>query len=43
MKIIYHAYRNKVSTSLFGTDVNPRLDEPLMNRGRYRVTGQKIK
>ena len=29
MKIIYHAYSNKVSTSLFGTDVNPRRDEPL--------------
>lgn len=41
---LYHSpsYSNKVSTSLFGTDVNPRRDQPLMNRGRYRVTGQKI-
>lgn len=41
---LYHipSYSNKVTTSLYGVDVNPRRDEPIMGRGRYRVTGQKI-
>lgn len=41
---LYHipSYSNKVTTSLFGVDINPRRDEPIMGRGRYRLTGQKI-
>ena len=41
---LYHipSYSNKVTTSLYGVDVNPRRDEPIMGRGRYRLTGQKI-
>lgn len=41
---LYHipSYSNKVTTSLYGVDVNPRRDEPIMGRGKYRLTGQKI-
>ena len=41
---VYHipSYSNKVTTSLYGVDVNPRRDEPIMGRGKYRLTGQKI-
>ena len=41
---LYHipSYSNKVTTSLYGVDVNPRRDEPILGRGRYRLTGQKI-
>lgn len=41
---LYHipSYSNKVTTSLYGVDVNPRRDEPILGRGKYRLTGQKI-
>lgn len=41
---LYHipSYSNKVTTSLFGTDISFRRDEPILGRGRYRETGQKI-
>jgi DNA-directed RNA polymerase beta subunit len=41
---LYHipSYSNKVTSSLFGTDVNPKKDDPIMGRGKYRLTGQKI-
>ena len=41
---LYHipSYSNKVTTSLFGVDVSYRKDEPIMGKGRYRQTGQKI-
>ena len=42
---LYHipSYSNKVTSSLFGVDVNPKRDQPIMGKGRYRETGQKIK
>ena len=27
---------------MYGVDINEKRDEPIMGRGRYRVTGQKI-
>lgn len=41
---LYHipSYSNKVTTSLYGVDVNPRRDDPVTGRGKYRLTGQKI-
>jgi len=41
---LYHipSYSNKVTTSLFGVDVSYRKDEPILGKGRYRQTGQKI-
>lgn len=41
---LYHipSYSSKVTTSLFGVDVNPKRDEPILGKGRYRETGQKI-
>lgn len=41
---LYHipSYSNKVTTSLFGQGVNYRRDEPILGKGRYRQTGQKI-
>lgn len=41
---LYHipSYSNKVTTSLYGVDVNPRKDNPILGKGRYRTTGQKI-
>lgn len=41
---LYHipSYSNKVTTSLYGVDVNPKRDEPILGKGRYRTTGQKI-
>ena len=41
---LYHipSYSNKVTTSMYGVDINEKRDEPIMGRGRYRVTGQKI-
>lgn len=41
---LYHipSYSNKVTTSLYGVDVNPKRDEPILGKGRYRSTGQKI-
>lgn len=41
---LYHipSYSSKVTTSLFGVDVNPKHDEPILGKGRYRETGQKI-
>ena len=43
---LYHipSYSNKVTTSLqFGGGVNYKRDEPILGKGRYRPTGQKIK
>ena len=42
---LYHipTYSNKVTSSLFGTDINEFKDSPICGRGKYRVTGQKIK
>lgn len=41
---LYHipTYSNKVTTSMFDVDINPKRDEPILGRGRYRATGQKI-
>lgn len=41
---LYHipTYSNKVTSSLFGVDVNERKDSPIMGKGKYRTTGQKI-
>lgn len=41
---LYHipSYSNKVTSSLFGVDISPKRDEPIMGRGKYRLTGQKI-
>lgn len=41
---LYHipSYSNKVSSSMFYEDISPRRDEPIMGKGRYRSTGQKI-
>ncbi len=41
---LYHIpmYSNKVTSSMFGIDVNEFKDDPIMGRGRYRTTGQKI-
>lgn len=41
---LYHipSYSSKVTTSLFGVDVNPKRDEPILGKSRYRETGQKI-
>jgi hypothetical protein len=41
---LYHipTYSNKVTSSLFGTDINEFKDSPICGRGKYRVTGQKI-
>lgn len=42
---LYHipSYSNKVTSSLFGVDVSPKRDQPIMGKGKYRETGQKIK
>ena len=41
---LYHipSYSNKVTSSLFGVDVSPKRDQPIMGKGKYRETGQKI-
>jgi DNA-directed RNA polymerase beta subunit len=41
---LYHipTYSNKSTSSMFGADVNEFRDSPIMNRGAYRQTGQKI-
>lgn len=42
---LYHipSYSNKVFSSLFGNEIDPRRDEPVMGKGRYRTgAGQKI-
>ena len=42
---LYHipSYSNKVFSSLFGNEIDPRRDEPVMGKGRYRRgEGQKI-
>ena len=45
---LYHipSYSSKVTTSMFGNDayhdVNPKKDEPILGKGKYRITGQKI-
>lgn len=41
---LYHipSYSNKVTSSMFGVDINPRREEPILGRGKYRLTGQKI-
>lgn len=41
---LYHipTYSNKVTSSLFGVDINEWKDSPIMGRGEYRTTGQKI-
>lgn len=45
---LYHipSYSAKVTSSMFGSDayhdVNPKHDEPIMGKGKYRATGQKI-
>jgi hypothetical protein len=39
---LYHipSYSNKVTTSM--GDINAKKDEPILGKGRYRLTGQKI-
>lgn len=41
---LYHipSYSNKVTTSMFGLDINSKKDEPILGKGRYRQTGQVI-
>lgn len=41
---LYHIpmYSNKVTSSMFGADINEWKDSPIMGRGQYRKTGQKI-
>lgn len=41
---LYHipSYSNKVTTSLFGPRLNPKKDDPILGRGKYRATGQSI-
>lgn len=41
---LYHipSYSNKVTSSLFGVDINPKRDQPILGRGKYRETGQVI-
>lgn len=41
---LYHIpmYSNKSTSSMFGVDINEYKDSPIMNRGAYRKTGQKI-
>ena len=41
---LYHipSYSNKVTSSLYGVDINAKRDEPILGKGRYRQTGQKI-
>lgn len=41
---LYHipSYSNKVTTSMFGIDINSKKDEPILGKGRYRQTGQVI-
>ena len=41
---LYHipSYSNKVTTSMAGVDISSKRDEPILGRGRYRLTGQKI-
>jgi hypothetical protein len=41
---LYHipSYSNKVTTSMYGVDVSSKRDEPILGKGRYRSTGQKI-
>ncbi len=41
---LYHipSYSNKVTTSMAGVDVSSKRDEPILGKGRYRLTGQKI-
>jgi len=41
---LYHipSYSNKVTTSMYSRDISAKRDEPILGRGRYRVTGQKI-
>lgn len=44
MEELYHipTYSNKVTSSMFGDDINEKKDSPIMGRGKYRQTGQKI-
>lgn len=44
MMELYHipVYSNKVTSSMFGVDINEWKDEPIMGGARYRTTGQKI-
>jgi len=45
LETLYHipSYSNKVTSGMYYVDgVNPKRDEPIMGRGRYRVEGQKI-
>lgn len=44
MEELYHipTYSNKVTSSMFGEDINEFKDSPIMGRGAYRTTGQKI-
>lgn len=41
---LYHIpiYSNKVTSSMFGVDINEWKDDPIMGSGKYRKTGQKI-
>jgi DNA-directed RNA polymerase beta subunit len=46
MEELYHipSYSNKVTTSMAGVggDISAKRDEPILGKGRYRVTGQMI-
>lgn len=41
---LYHipSYSSKVTTSMFGDDISSKRNEPILGKGRYRTTGQKI-
>lgn len=36
------SYSNKVTSSLYGVDINAKRDEPILGKGRYRQNGQMI-
>lgn len=44
MEELYHIpiYSNRVTTSMYDYDINPKKDSPIMGRGKYRNTGQII-
>lgn len=41
---LYHipSYSSKTTSSMFGPDLDPKKAEPILGRGIYRATGQKI-
>lgn len=44
LELLQHipSYSCKVTSGMFDIDINAKHDEPIMGKGKYRVTGQKI-